>query len=323
MYVEKKKIGNKVYNYLKISARAGGKVKTKTIAYLGKHPMTEKQIKEKIAAIPKSKIEAAKKELREEIRDDAFLDHAKIEALNRIKKDFSGKMRLADKKLIADMFTDFKTHYVYNTTALEGNTISLAETNLLLNENKAPAGADLREIYDHLNEKDAFEHVLKKRPAITLQTIIGIHAMLLKNIDKRIGSFRSHNVRVFGADFNTTPATYVETDMKLLLRWHQKSKKRLHPLILAAIFHEKFEKIHPFYDGNGRTGRMIMNLMLLQNGFPPLVIKNSARKEYYDALTQGHRADLANVDPARHRAIVHFCCQQLLDTYDKIFAKWG
>jgi len=323
MYIEKKKIGGRTYNYLRISVRTGDKVKTKTVAYLGKDPMTEKQIRKKIAAIPKSIIETAKKELKEQIGNDAFLSHAQIETLNEIKKGFSRKIKIPDRKLIADMFTDFKTHYVYNTTALEGNTISLAETNLLLNKDRVPAGKDLWEIHDHINEKDTFEYILEKKPDVKPNLIIDIHARLLKSIDKRTGGFRTHNVRVFGADFDTSPAAYVEADMKNLLRWYQKSKKRLHPLILAAIFHEKFEKIHPFYDGNGRTGRMILNLMLLRDGFPPLIIKNSARKEYYDALTQGHRAELTKVDPKQHHAIVHFCYGQLVDTYEKIFGKWG
>jgi Fic family protein len=329
MYVEKKKIGNKRYYYLKISARSGNKTKTKTIAYLGKEPMTKQQIKEKVQAVLKSKIEAAKTALKEELKESIgdintkFLSKKQLERLKEIKKDFIKKLKNSDKKLLEDMFKDFKTDYIYNTNAIEGNTLTLEETNLLLNENKSPEGKDLREIYDHINEKETFDYLLKEKPKINTDLIIKIHAALLKNIDKRIGSFRKHNVRVFGASFETTDAKYICTDMNILLKWHKKNKRRLHPLILASIFHEKFERIHPFYDGNGRTGRMLINLILLKNDLPPLIIKNKTRKEYYQVLTLGHKADLTKIEPDYYKEIVKFCYKQLLDTYEKIFSKWG
>jgi Fic family protein len=325
MYVEKKKIGNKTYNYLKISARIGNKIKTKTIAYLGKETMTKKQIKEKILAIPRSKIKAAKKELRESFEDinKKFLNEKQLKKLKEIKKDFIKKLKTPNKKLLEDMFKDFKTYYIYNTNAIEGNTLTLEETNLLLNENKSPEGKDLREIYDHINEKETFDYLLKEKPKINTDLIIKIHAMLLRNIDKRAGSFRKHNVRVFGASFQSTEAKYVYTDMGILLKWYKKNKRRLHLLILAAIFHEKFERIHPFYDGNGRTGRMLINLILLKNNLPPLIIKNKTRKEYYQVLNLGHKADITKTESEHYKEIVKFCYKQLLDTYGKIFSKWG
>ena len=323
MYVEKKKIKGHVYNYLKMSARKSNQVKTKTIAYLGKEPMSKKKIQERIAAIPKSKIEAVKKELRGEDLNLSFLSLKQLEKLKEIKNDFAKKLKKLDQKLIADMFRDFKTHYIYNTNAIEGNTLTLEETNFLLNENRSPEGKDLREIYDHINEKEVFDNLLKNKPEINKEQIIDIHSKLMKNIDKRVGDFRKHNVRVFGANFETSSAKYVETDMNILLRWYKKEKRRLHPLILAAVFHEKFERIHPFYDGNGRTGRMLLNLMLLKRELPPLVIKNKTRKEYYRVLSTGHKADLNKIESEYYQEIVTFCYKQLLNTYEDIFDRWG
>ena len=97
----------------------------------------------------------------------------------------------------------------------------------------------------------------------------------------------------------------------------------LNPLILAAIFHEKFERIHPFYDGNGRTGRILLNLILIKNSFPPLIIENSKRNSYYEVLTKGHKADLNKTQTEEYKPIVKFCYFQLIETYEKIFAKWG
>ncbi len=325
MYLEKKKIGKNLYNYLKISVRVGNKVKTKTIAYLGRGPISKNTLKTKIAEIPKLKIEEIKRELKNELIDinKEFLDENQLSELEKINKDFNKKLKRLDKKLIEDMFKDFKTFYIYNTNAIEGNTMTLEETNLLLNENKLPEGRDLKEIYDHINEKEAFDLIVNNKPAIDDELIIKLHSMLLNKIDKRVGRFRSHKVRVFGAAFETSPPEYVKADMALLLKWHKKNRNRLHPLILAAIFHEKFERIHPFYDGNGRTGRMLINLMLIQNKFPPLVIKNKEREEYYRVLSLAHKADLTKTDISLYKPIVGYCYNQLISTYKEIFSKWG
>jgi Fic family protein len=313
MYLERKTIHGKKYFYLKQSQRQDGKVQTRTIAYLGKKPLNRAELRHKISlfsrqpALPETML--------------LFLDRAQLEKLRQVRQSFASQRRTLDKQLLAEMFRDFKTYYIYNTTAIEGNTLTLEETNLLLNENKTPEGKDLREIYDHLNEREVFDFILKEQPELTLKTIVDLQARLLKNIDLRTG-FRRHNVRVVGAEFTPTEARYVLTDMKLLLRWYQQQKK-IHPLIVAAVFHEKFERVHPFYDGNGRTGRMILNLLLLRQGFPPLIIPKAARKEYYRVLSRGHQAGLTRLSPEHYREIVQFCYRQLLATYEKVFSRWG
>jgi len=316
MYVEDKKIGRNSYYYLKQSTRAGNKVKTRTVAYLGKKPMNKKELK--------SKIEKIKQELKEaeDINKD-FLGEIQLNELERLRNDFKRKLKRLDEKLIEDMFRDFKTFYIYNTNAIEGNTLTLEETNLLLNENKTPEGNDLKEIYDHINEKDAFDFILKNKPEINNELIVKLHSMLLGKIDKRVGYYRQHNVRVFGASFETSPAVHVKADMSILLKWYSKNKGILHPLVLAAIFHEKFERIHPFYDGNGRTGRILSNLILLQRNYPPLIIENARRKDYYKVLSAAHKADLTKTDVKLYKQIVDFFYAQLCLTYKKVFSKWG
>ncbi|MBD3313632.1 hypothetical protein GF345_04275 [Candidatus Woesearchaeota archaeon] len=325
MHVEKKKIGNNAYNYLKVSVRANSRVISKTVAYLGKEPMSKAEIKARIAKIPESRIEKIKKEAKEKAEDinKEFLSKKQIKQLEELKRDFSRKLRDLDKNLIEDMFRDFKTFYIYNTNSIEGNTLSLQETNLLLNENKTPPGKDLKDIYDHINERETFDFMLENKPEINRDLIIKTHSMLMKNIDKRTGSFRQHNVRVFGAEFETSPAKFVETDMNLLLKWYKKSKKRLHPLVLAALFHEKFERIHPFYDGNGRAGRMIANLILIRRGFPPLIIENNKRLKYYEALSEGHKAGLEGIETELYKPIVKFFYNEMVYTFKRIFSGWG
>lgn len=324
MYVEKKKIGKNNYYYLKLSIRDKDKIKTKTIAYLGKAPMSRKELKSRIAKIPKSKIENVKSELKvsSDINKE-FLSKNQFTGLENLKKEFNKKIKILDKKLIEDMFKDFKTFYIYNTNAIEGNTLTLQETNLLLNENKTPEGRDVREIYDHINEKETFDFIQKNKPLINKDLIIQLHSMLLNKIDKRVGSFRVHNVRVFGASFETSPAGYIKADMSILLKWYSKNKNKLNPLVLAAIFHEKFERVHPFYDGNGRTGRMLANLILMNSGYPPLIIKNKERKKYYKVLSIAHKADLDKTDTTLYKPIVEFFYSKFISTYNEIFSKWG
>lgn len=324
MYIEKKKIKGKEYYYARVSVRSGNTVKSKTVAYLGSGTMSKKELKKAIASIPMEKISAAGKEQNRDISlQEEYLTTKEIEQLSEIKKLFAEKISSLDKALFHDMFRDFKTQYIYNTNAIEGNTITLKETNLLLNENKTPAHKDLREVHDHLNASAVFDFLLKYKPEITKESIIEIHSMLLNNIDVRKGAYRLHNVRVIGSHFETTDAKYVETDMKLLLEWHNKNKKNLHPLVLAALFHEKFERIHPFYDGNGRTGRMVLNLILLHAQLPPLIILNKDRIQYYKALDSGHKAELFHTDSVHYKDIVGFCYKQLMKTWDEIFVKWG
>lgn len=325
MHIEKKTIQGKNYYYARVSARVGNKVKKKTIAYLGKEPISQKELKKQVAKISSTKVNFILKEMKEDQEDwnIVFLSQEELKKIKEIKDDFKKKLNISDEKLKEDMFKDFKTEYIYNTNAIEGNSLTLQETNLLLNQNITPKGKDLREIYDHINEKDTFDYIIKEKPKITTETTIDVHARLLKNIDQRTGSFRKHNVRVFGAEFTPTDAKYVEIDMNILLKWYEQHKRKLHPLILGSIFHEKFERIHPFYDGNGRTGRMLINIVLMQNSLPPLIIKNKMRNEYYTALSEGHKADLTKIDAEKYQKIVQFCYKAFIDTYEKIFSKWG
>ena len=220
------------------------------------------------------------------------------------------------------MFRDFKTVYIYNTNTIEGNTLTIEQTDMVLNRGKSPSGKDLREVYDHINAKEVFEWLLKEKPEITHEVIVQIHAGILEKIDHRTGDYRTRGVRVIGAEFLPSPGKYVQTDMEILLKWYRKWKKKLHPLVLSALFHEKFERIHPFYDGNGRTGRMLSNLILIRERFPLLIIEEKKRKHYYAALDRGHKADLDGVSED-YNEIVAFFYNELMYTWEKIFSKWG
>lgn len=308
MYIVKKKIGNQEYYYLKESLREGSKVRSKTIKYLGKEKPGKKElqkIKEKFG----------------KMKTEIYLSENEVKELEKIKKKLQEKTSKLDSKLIEDMFKDFKTFYIYNSNAIEGNTLTLKESAMLLNEGKVPKNTNLREIYDHTNAREVFDWLLTEKPKISKDTMIEIHKRLMNKMDERAG-FRKHEVRVLGANFDTTPAKYIETDVKILIKWYENNERTLNPLVLSAIFHEKFERIHPFYDGNGRTGRMLSNLILMKKNYPLLIIENASRMAYYDALDKGHKASLDKADE-NYKAIVSFFYEQMIKTNDKIFEKWG
>ncbi|MBI5072439.1 Fic family protein [Candidatus Woesearchaeota archaeon] len=326
MYVEKKKIGKQSYYYAKTSVRVGKTVKAKTIAYLGKGTMKKKELEDKMRTISPSIEVHAKKKVIQKISDNKnsfFLIEDQIGKLKEIQKDFQKKRLLLGNKLEKEMFQDFKTHYIYNTNAIEGNTLTFEETHFLLNEHKSPDGKDLKEIYDHINEKETFDWLFQEKHSLTVEIILKIHAQLLKNIDVRVNAFRRYNVRVLGATFTPTDAQYIYTDMKLLFQWYNEHTHLLHPLLLAALFHEKFERIHPFYDGNGRTGRMLVNLILLRAHLPPFIIKNKDRKIYYHVLSEGHHTSLTETTSPHYKAIAQFFYDTFIETYQEIFSKWG
>lgn len=245
-----------------------------------------------------------------------------MDKLGHINKSFNIKLKSLDNKTLRDMYNDFTTLFVFNTNAIEGNTLTLRDTDLLLNKNITPSGKSLREINDHLNSKTTFNFILEKKPKINQAVIIKLHSLLMKDMDERVGSYRAHDVRVFGARFEATPKEYIKIYMNLLLRWYNKEKNRMHPLILAAIFHHKFEKIHPFYDGNGRTGRMLLNLILINNKLTLLMVPDAQRKRYYNALSEADSTAI-NKTELKHKSVVKFCYYCLLKTYNTVFSRWG
>jgi len=106
--------------------------------------------------------------------------------------------------------------------------------------------------------------------------------------------------------------------MDLLLKWYNENKGKLHPFVLATIFHHKFEKVHPFFDGNGRTGRMLMNYILINAGCPPIVIYKKNRNEYLDALGSADKINLTNTDK-KYRNLIGYVANEAVTSYWNIF----
>jgi Fic family protein len=329
-YIYNKKINNESHYYLRVSLKKEGKQITKDIAYLGKNI---EEVKEKLQNLPKKDQEQIKKTYKtihrflekniflEQIRKqknkkDKYLGN--IDELNAIVLHYNKNILSLDNLTKQEIFESFVVDFCYNTTSIEGNTITLKEAELLLSENLTPKNKTLREIFDLKNTKDVFFEILAKKPELTHEIIIEIHKKLMKDIDDRT-NYRTRDVRVFKARFKSSPAFFVKKDMDLLINWYNQNVNKINPFVLASMFHHKFEKIHPFFDGNGRTGRMILNLLLLKQNYPPIIIRNKNRIKYLNALSSADKDDLLNSDPKQYKEFLDFCLKEYKENYWNTF----
>lgn len=180
----------------------------------------------------------------------------------------------------------FEIEYTHNSTAIEGNTLSLIETKVLLEDGISIGGKALREIYEAVNHRKAFRYVkecIGKGMPLDEGRVKDIHALLMENIQVG-GVYRDVQVYISGARHMPPPPPLMYRQVKDFYADLSWKGKELNPVELAAWTHAEFVKIHPFTDGNGRTSRLIMNYQLMAEGFPPISIAKEDRLEYFKAL---------------------------------------
>ncbi|MGL5355620.1 MAG: Fic family protein, partial [Cetobacterium sp.] len=181
--------------------------------------------------------------------------------------------------------------WTYNSNAIEGNTLTLLETKVVL-EGITIGGKSIREHLEVVNHKEAIlylEEVIRKEEPFNEWQIKNIHHLVLKGInDKYAGNYRDQQVMISGAEHIPPAPFLLKEKMNEFINWYNTEAQSLHPIERAAMVHIIFVGIHPFVDGNGRTSRLLLNLELMKNGYPPIVIKNLNRLEYYSALDIAH-----------------------------------
>lgn len=180
--------------------------------------------------------------------------------------------------------------YTFESNRIEGNTLTLKETDLVINEGLTISGKSMREHLEAINHKEAIDYIkylIDKNSDISEREILSIHNLILRGIDpSNAGKYRTVQVMIKGSE-HMPPAPYlVAKQMEDLLLWYHSNKNQLHPVVLAAEMHERLVTIHPFIDGNGRTSRLIMNLILLKHGYTIANIKgdSDSRMAYYTSL---------------------------------------
>lgn len=275
VYTEIKKKDDKKYFYRVKSVRNKGKVGKKRI-YLGAN-LNKKEL-----------IEAEIKADRELIILSSLLKDKETKELEKIKKDYQALPKSTEE----NRYEAFVSQFTYDSTTIEGNTLTLQETAQLLFEGQTPRKS-LREINEIINHKEAFDFILNYKKDIDRDFILKLHKLVVKETLKKelqdqIGKYRKVQVYIRGAKWLPPKSSELVNEMKGLLSWYSKNKKKLHPIILSAYFHSAFEAIHPFVDGNGRVGRLLLNFTLRKNNFPMINIPNERKFEYYDALERSH-----------------------------------
>jgi len=222
-------------------------------------------------------------------------DHLK-KLLNRIDeaKNLIDQHRPLSKSIVKRLHEQMVLEWTFNSNAIEGNTLTLKETQLVLNEGITVRNKSLTEYLETINHKHAIEFVeeiAKKKNKITERNIREIHSLILKEIDtKYAGIYRDMNVRITGSNHTPPDALLLKELMTKFCKKTLNTKE--HPVIEAAKAHFEFASIHPFVDGNGRTARLLMNLILIKKGYFPAIILKNDRMKYYQVLEKGHKGNV-------------------------------
>jgi Fic family protein len=185
--------------------------------------------------------------------------------------------------------------WTYNSNSIEGNTLSLRETQMILQEGITIKGKSLREHFEAHNHDKAIDYlfsIIKDDYTLRSIDILSLHGLVLRSIEEDFaGRIRNGGVRISGANFVPPNASKVSDYLDELIDFVNTNPLELNDIELATIFHHKLVWIHPFFDGNGRTVRLSMNLLLMRCGFPPAIILKNDRKKYYEALNQANNGN--------------------------------
>ncbi len=207
------------------------------------------------------------------------------------------KLRQFDSYRIAQAL---ELEYTFESNRIEGNTLTLRETDLVLNEGLTISGKSMREHLEVLNHQEAIFYIkefVQKKLVINERELLVIHNLILRGImPEYAGKYRDIQVMIKGSTHMPPQPFLVSKQMEELFIWFNSNKLSLHPIILAAEFHERLVTIHPFVDGNGRTSRLLMNLILLSNGYVIANIKGDyeTRMNYYNTLEEAQTTDSKN-----------------------------
>ncbi|MFW5705126.1 MAG: Fic family protein [Nanoarchaeota archaeon] len=333
-YIYKKKKGESVYYYLRVSVRKGDLVRSRDVLYLGKD-LNEKflsDVEKKYGKEIKETLKVLEKELESKyfdrkardlkVRSSDYFTKRELELIEKIRLEYNHKLKNMNYNDLEDMKVEFVTAFAYNSSAIEGNTLPLRDVDLLLNERISPKNKNMEEVYMIENTELAFRYLRENNPEINEDLVIKLHDILVDRIDVRLG-YRKIPIRVVKSRFEASKPEHIKYDMKILFDWYEKNKNKLHPLALAVLFHHKFEVIHPFADGNGRTGRMIMNYMLEKFGYAPFVIEVKRRGKYLEALNScDKKARLDSSEPELYAKLFEFMAREYEISYNLFFSKY-
>lgn len=236
-----------------------------------------------------------------------------LRAIDQKKKRLDA-VRPLPKELLKNIRDWDRVELTYTSNALEGNSLTAGETAIILEKGIAIGGKPLKDHLEAINHGFAFDNIMslvqRSSDEFSLSELYAIHQLILRSIDDaNAGKLRTVNIRITGLDLKLADHVRLPELMEHFIDWLTTTDE--HPVLRAADAHLKLVTIHPFIDGNGRTARLLMNLLLMQAGYPPAVIKPEERAAYIDALQQAQL--YGNNEPFRE--IIAHAVERSLDRY--------
>lgn len=231
-----------------------------------------------------------------QIRMDVRLARRLIEKKARL-----DRYRPLPPDMVRQLADDLRLQLTYHSNAIEGNTLTLRETRIVLEAGVTIGGHPLREHLEATNHARAFDYLMtlaQGHTPLTGETVLLLHSLIMSGIDPDAGQFRQRPVYIRGAPVTPPPHHQVPSLVAAWLEWLEGGGLDYEPLVRVSIAHHQFEAIHPFIDGNGRVGRLLLNLQLMQAGYPPALLLRDWRGAYLGAMQQadtGRYTPLANL----------------------------
>jgi len=282
VYYEIRKVKGKRKNYLIYNARKNDKW-VKKAKFIGYGELSKKVVMEK------------KKEFEKDIIADKryeYLTKENVEKVEGLREEYDKKIKDMRKDEYEKFQITFFTELTYNSNAIEGSSLSLQETSLIVNEGIVPEGKTLREVYEARNHIEALKFLKEYKGDLDELFILKLHSIILKDIaGKFAGRYRETSVRIFGSAVKFPAANKTVQLVKNLIYWYKKNKNKYHQFELAVLVSMKLVTIHPFVDGNGRVSRLVMNFLLGKKNYPWINIYNKRRQRYLEAVRKANGED--------------------------------
>ncbi len=208
--------------------------------------------------------------------------------------------------LLHEIKNYYRIGLTWSSNALEGNTLTLSETKILLEDGLTVGGKPLRDTFEALGHAKAYDFMftLLNSYQITEEDALTMHRMFYTGIDaEAAGKYRDRPVFITGSKYEVCPVERIEEEMKNLFQWACSARNKYHPVQFAAQLHKRFVFIHPFIDGNGRVARLLMNTALIQDGYMLAIIPPVLRHEYISLLERAHEDDQPFMDFIAERVL--------------------
>lgn len=211
------------------------------------------------------------------------------------------KLRPISPSILNKIREQFEIEMTYNSNAIEGNSLTLKETFWVINKGLTIKEKPLKDHLEAKNHKEALDFLYElidphKKNTISEHLIKQLHQLVVRDSQRDIaGVYRNGDVMIGGADHKPPSCLEIPKYMQDVIHWLSKEKNNLHPIELSSLLHHKLAYLHPFWDGNGRTSRLVMNIIIMNSGYPLAIILKNDRKRYYRVLAEADKGNYKNL----------------------------